>query len=327
MSNQTKAVYYDLNTLPKIWDRQERQEWLIQGFLPKNGITVFTGATGSGKSSVALVVANCLVQGKPFLGHEVEKTKVLIVDRENPLYVYTERFIRFGIQEHPDLNFWGMWDVDLEPQGPDYFGIEKYAEEHHPLIIFDSLIAFHPESEQDASETRKYMHLFRKLVAKGCSVLIIHHTGKGTEGVNKFYRGSSDIPANADVAWLLEQKPSKEPMQNMHLTKFKSREGLLANMHFGLNGTEFVLNEFIENDDPVYALIDEILQAHPRINQTQICSFLPEISRPKLLKMLNLGSSHAVGRYIVHKGLNNASLYTLGKTPDAQNPVVRTTET
>ena len=129
------------------------------------------------------------------------------------------------------------------------------------------------------------MHLFRRLVSKGCSVVIIHHTGKGTEGVNKYYRGSSDIPANADVAWLLEQKQSSQPMQNMHLTKFKSREGLLFNMPFALDGSKFVLNEFIEDNDPRYEQLDAVVQAHPNSNQSQIIELLPSISRPQILKM------------------------------------------
>jgi hypothetical protein len=311
--------YYDLNSLPDIWDREDKQEWVVEGFIPKNAVTVLTGATGSGKSTVALAVANAVAQGEPFLDHKTEQSMVLFVDRENPLYVYTERFDRLSIEKTPNIKFWGIWDSDLEPQGPDYIGIEKFIEEHHPLIFFDSLVAFHPESEQDASETRRYMHLFRKLAGKGCSVVIIHHVGKSTEGVNKFYRGSSDIPANADVAWLLEQKSDK-PLKSMKLTKFKSREGILADMYFGFDDGQFVLSEFIKDDDPLYKQIDVIIESNPGINQTALCEKFPEVSRTKLRKMLDLAAgSH---RYTTQKGLKNATYYFMGVKEDTQKSVI-----
>ena len=140
----TTVKYYDLNSLPAIWGDEDKQEWVIEGFIPKNAITVLTGATGSGKSSVMLAAADAVANGEPFLGHQSHQTKVLFLDRENPKYVYLERFQRFDIKPNDNLLFWGIWDTELEPQGPDYIGIEAFVEEHHPLLIFDSLIAFHP---------------------------------------------------------------------------------------------------------------------------------------------------------------------------------------
>lgn len=310
--------YYDLNSLPPIWGREEKQEWVIEGFIPKNAITVLTGATGSGKSSVMLAAAAAVAAGEPFLGRTTTQTKVLFVDRENPLYVYLERFARFEIKPTDQINFWGTWNVELEPQGPDYTGIIKYVEEHHPLVVFDSLVAFHPESEQDASETRRYMQLFRNLASKGASVVVIHHTGKSTEGQSKFYRGSSDIPANADAGWLLEQEAGAggKRLQKMLLTCYKSREGVLGKLHFGIEGTKFVAHEFLTDDNPIYKMIDVFLADHPNSNVSQIAAAFPDTTRDKLDKALGLG--HSKGRYSRVRGLNNALIYSLSNTPVAQ---------
>ena len=59
------------------------------------------------------------------------------------------------------------------------------------VIIFDSLVAFHPGSEQDSKRDWKYMDGFRSLASAGATVIVIHHSGK-SEG-SKEYRGSSDI--------------------------------------------------------------------------------------------------------------------------------------
>jgi RecA-family ATPase len=70
------------------------------------------------------------------------------------------------------------------------------------LIIFDSLIQFHTGSEQDSSETRRYLDQYRRLAHLGPGIVLPHHTGKG-EGA-KQYRGSSDIKASVDQAFCLE---------------------------------------------------------------------------------------------------------------------------
>jgi hypothetical protein len=151
------------------------------------------------------------------------------------------------------------------------------------------------------------MQLFRELTALGATVIVIHHTGKMLEGASKNYRGSSDIPANADCCWLLEQKGKM--MQNLHLSCFKSREGAVENVSLALDGKEFVINEFVEDNDPAYLELDAVVRDHPNSNQSQIHEFLPQYSRVKILKMLGLGT--AKGRYhMTHLGLKNARVYT-----------------
>ena len=88
------------------------------------------------------------------------------------------------------------------PAGPTAASILQFASTHRPLIIFDSLVGFHPGSEQDASETRRHMQSYIALAAAGAGVLVLHHTGKAQTA--KQYRGSSDIKASVDLAYILE---------------------------------------------------------------------------------------------------------------------------
>ena len=60
-----------------------------------------------------------------------------------------------------------------------------------PLIVVDSVIAFHPGAENDANETRQYMSQYRRLTAMGATPVLLHHVGKSETA--KDYRGSSEV--------------------------------------------------------------------------------------------------------------------------------------
>lgn len=78
----------------------------------------------------------------------------------------------------------------------------RWAAQHQPLIVFDSLVRFHAADENSASEMRNVMAHLRRLADVGATVLVLHHRSK-TEA-NK-YRGSSDILAAVDMVYALEE--------------------------------------------------------------------------------------------------------------------------
>ena len=173
--------------------------WLVEDLIPETGVTLLTGDSGCGKSTLTLALAGAVAHGKQFLGRKTIQREVLIVDRENSPAIHRERLQRLRIAETPRLRIWGTWN-DHEPDANSK-ALLDYAKSN-PLIVIDSLVAFHPGSEQDSSETRKYMNGFRTLAAKGATVLIIHHIGKSENA--QHYRGSSDIKASVDSAFLLK---------------------------------------------------------------------------------------------------------------------------
>lgn len=300
MANETvkKASLFDI---PQIWDLTIEQKYLVQDLIPEGTVVMLTGESGSGKSSVALKLAHCIARGVPFLGHEVEKRYAVIIDKENGLAVYHQRIERFGIERNDHMIFWGPWN-DPSPQGPDFKLITEFAAEYKPLIIFDSFVAFHPGSEQDATETRKYMEGYRKLAGLGATVVCIHHTGKSDS--TKDYRGSSDIKASIDVGYVLTAK--KPLLKLLNLKPFKSREGVIESMQITFEGTEFYVAE-----DTDYALVYDFIKRNPNINQSDIIEKLPDLSIARIRRVLGLGERK--GEFLVNKGPKNASFYTLSK--------------
>ena len=66
------------------------------------------------------------------------------------------------------------------------------------------------------------MRQFRRLANLGATVIVLHHTGKAE--TSKQYRGSSDIKAAVDTAYLLEKVPGEsESLGKLSLTCFKPK--------------------------------------------------------------------------------------------------------
>jgi len=206
--------------LSSIWSLDAEIEWLIEDMIPLKAITLLTAEAGTGKTWVAQAIAGAVAHGRPFLGREVKQRPVLYLDGENPLALVLSRLNDLNIDATDALGIWGGWHSS-EPPGPDDDRLLKFAKEHQPLIIFDSLVFFHTGDEQSATETRAFMNFFRKLAYAGATILVLHHTGKGRS--SKRYRGSSDIEASVDMAYHLEGTRKGGPLDRLRMTCFKSR--------------------------------------------------------------------------------------------------------
>lgn len=296
---------FDFLKLTSPWDVDAQQEWAVDDFIPAQAVTMISGESGSGKSTVTLMLAYAVAKGEPFLGHATKQSKVLIVDRENGAAIYKERFKRLKLDRNDDILYWGGWQDPL-PQGPKFKPLLEFAKEHKPVIIFDSFIAFLEEgSEQDATEVRRYMDAYRFLALAGATVVFIHHTGKGDN--TKDYRGSSDIKGSVDMAWVLT---AKKYMTTAKLRNIKSREGIVEDISFFLEDANFILTDthFIPPTDPDWAIVHNIVGKNTGLNQSQICQLIPQIAEKKVRKILLAG--HQKGTLSVTKGPKNASLYS-----------------
>ena len=211
-----------IEDLPSIWSIDAQpQGWLVDGLIPSEAITLLTGGSGVGKSMLALAMGGCVVWGASFLGRRSLQRPVLFLDRENPLSVVRDRIDMFAVQHHPDFRYWGTW-LDEEAPNPGGELVRSFARSK-PLIVLDSLVAFHGGSEQDATETRNFMQPLRHLAGAGATVLVLHHTGKGES--TKDYRGSSDIKAAVDAAYVLEMGEGGSGIERLILRNFKMRCG------------------------------------------------------------------------------------------------------
>ena len=299
--------------LPRISELKAEMTWLVDGLIPEKSVVMLSGESGCGKSTIALVLADAVAHGEPFLSRHADQRHVLILDRENSAATCTDRLKRLNIEENNFLHIWGRWLGDAP--GPVAEGAQRekvgddlnkelaiFAAEVQPLIIFDSFIAFNPGNEQDATETRRFMKNFGKLAESGATILFIHHSGKGEN--TKEYRGSSDIKANLDVGLLLTQK--QPLLRALELRPIKAREGIIEPIDIASDDG----SHFVATKDRDRETVENIIREHPGINTSHIFEAAEQtISKKRIKEILDTGER--AGYFRKTKGQNNSSCYTL----------------
>lgn len=301
----TAPLITDLSQIPSVWNLESTLDWCVHEMIAQGSVTLISAESGTGKTWLAYYVAACVARGLPVIGRPVKQSTVLYLDGENPLYVVKQRLLDLGLTATPGLTIWGGWN-QWPPPNPENPLVLEFARQQKGLIIYDSLIEFHPGSEQSSTETRAFMRQFRALANLGATVIVLHNAGKAES--SKLYRGSSDIKAAVDTAYQLRATDDQpERLGKLYLSCFKGR--LAPGQSFGLEFRE--KQGFVSCDVPrtrtVQEIISEIVEAHPGRNQTQIVTMARALGCTKRQAEDCLRS----GPWKRTRGPNNATLYDL----------------
>jgi KaiC/GvpD/RAD55 family RecA-like ATPase len=256
-----KAILLTHENVPPIWEYESTVNYIIEDFLPEGCITLLTGDSGHGKTLFATAIAGAIATGGEFLGRQAVQRRALYLDRENPLSLAKQHLFDLHIGPTPNLTYWGGW-CQAAANGPASASLHEFARAEKPVMVFDSLVAFHDGNEQDASETRRYLQRFRDLADAGATIILLHHTGKSE--TSKQYRGSSDIKAAVDMGWLV-QKMGDDPagkLVSLRLVPFKNRIGAASVIPLSFTDGRFVNDtERVETNREIF---ERVIRTHPR---------------------------------------------------------------
>ncbi len=281
---------------------------VIDGLLIEGTLNLITSESGDGKTTLVSEMAYRVSMGQPFAGRPTSKRPVLVLDRENPRAAMLAMFGRLAISEHDDFRVWGGWQPE-DPPSPDASLILCWiaACDPRPLIILDSLVAFHPGAENDATETRAFLHRLRKLASLGGTVVVLHHVGKSESSRN--YRGSSDIPAAIDLGLRISNHSEVSGrLGRLEVKAFKDRFGLFTQTEF-----TYVDGGFYEVHAAHETNTDRLIELLKRNPGTQKTAF------SDLAKAAGLGRNRAKnflesfarrGAIHVETGAHNARFFT-----------------
>jgi archaellum biogenesis ATPase FlaH len=303
---QGVSVITDLSQIPSVWRLESNLVWSVEQMIAQGSVTLICAESGTGKTWFGYYLAGCVSHGLPVIGLTSHRSKVLYVDGENPLYVVKQRLLDLAVQETVDLTIWGGWIKD-PPPNPSSPLVVNFARHFKGLIIYDSLIEFHPGSEQSSTETRAFMRQFRALANMGATVVVLHHTGKAETA--KLYRGSSDIKAVVDTAYLLEKSSEEtERLSKLLLTCFKGR--LMPGRDFAFEfrkGHGFVPCIPGSVKKRTEEIVAEILKSTPGLNQTAIVHKAREqgVAKGEIERCLKNGG------FKRQRGEHNSILYAL----------------
>jgi hypothetical protein len=185
-----------------VLSRRPPGEWLIKGILPRADVIVLFGASGSGKSFVALDLAAAIAQGIDWRGHKSIKGRVLVIAAEGGGGV-GKRLKAYA--KHHNLDLVDM-DIGVIVAAPNFLHKEEIfevvaairASGGVDLIIADTFAQVTPGANENAGEDMGLAMGNAKALreATGAPVLLIHHAGKDAA---RGARGWSGIKAAADA--------------------------------------------------------------------------------------------------------------------------------
>jgi RecA-family ATPase len=194
-------------TLDKVWADEIAVELdhggVVDGLMPREGLTVMYGDSNVGKTFVAIDIACHVAAGLPWHGMEVEQGPVVYVAAENPQSV--ERRVwawkkRHGVEHLPLLVVRSTINL-LEAEDVTMLAAElKDINDHMgrvALTVMDTLARSMVGNENAAEDMGAYVNAFHGVVRPtGSHGMIVHHSGKDQA---RGARGHSSLRAATDV--------------------------------------------------------------------------------------------------------------------------------
>lgn len=176
--------------------------WIIKGVLPKAGLGVVYGASGSGKSFVVLDMGMAIARGAEWRGRKVRQGRVAYIAAEGA-DGFRKRLAAYAQHSQVDLEGVPMVVLNAAPnllEKQDAVDVAKgiKASGGADLIIVDTFAQTTPGANENAGEdVGKALGYCKRIhESTGAMVLLIHHSGKdATKGA----RGWSGLRAACDA--------------------------------------------------------------------------------------------------------------------------------
>jgi hypothetical protein len=181
--------------------------WIVKNVLPKAGLAVVYGESGSGKSFWALDICAAIARGESWRGNRVQKGKVAYVCAEGAGGMRS-RLRAYGVRAHEKDSTFTLHDLDVGviPDTPNLMqvqdtkdlikAIQSFGEVS--VVVVDTFAQVMSGANENAGEDvgKALEHCRRIHQCTGALVILVHHSGKDS---SKGARGWSGLRAAADA--------------------------------------------------------------------------------------------------------------------------------
>jgi len=206
-----------------LMQRDIKYNWLISGLFEHHSLGMIFGATGSGKSFIALDMAVCIGAGIPYCNRATDKGKVVYICGEG-LSGLTRRLK--ALSKKYDVDFSDDVYVSLQPgelmHAPNVAAIAMAIEAIGgvSMIIIDTYHRNMGGGNENSSDDFGLVlrNIDAHIKPMGITVLIIHHSGHLSTDRS---RGTSAIRAAMDFEYMAEKIDS---IVNLSPTKIKDAD-------------------------------------------------------------------------------------------------------
>jgi AAA domain len=178
--------------------------WIQPGMIAEGCVTTIVAKTGHGKSLFGMKLAQAFTSAYELFGHQHPEREVLYLDRENKVQTLKNRRDWLGVKIHgranptSKLHYCSVFlNGTKEPDDPQV--LEWAKRQSPPAVLFVDTLRGHlkkGQKENLTEDVRAFYGQFNKLLALGCAVVVMHHTGKGLSTKNG--SGTEDIEGVSD---------------------------------------------------------------------------------------------------------------------------------
>lgn len=258
------AAYQDLPKAP--------QPWVIDKLIPMGGLVNLYGKPKTGKSFLALSMAQAIVNQEPdWCGYHIAAPgPVAYLQIDTPREEWSARLSKISIKPKSDSDLWiaDMWQVPefpfniLNPQQTELRWLKQSIASINPVLtVIDTLREVHSGDENDSTNMRNVIaHLVD--ACRPSAILLLSHARKdsmmtvnGDDDMMDQARGSSYVAGRMDVVMKLTQKR----------LMFKGRAtGQTIETIVQDPATGLVMIEAAVPDSALRGLVDEIKMTLPK---------------------------------------------------------------
>ena len=234
-NNKQKSLAYTFDEFVELCGTG-KTEYLVDTFIPKGEMIILHGASGTGKTRLALDLAYAMLADGTFLGESVKAGKVLLIASDQSKHV-TKRTLE--LRGFDLLNNRNDFFVCRNFQLNQLKLLRQILTELNPdLVIFDSLTSITSEiaiDENKAEIAKAVKNLREVLESQKTSSVLIHHDNKNImakgrdkmagssrlQGVCHSTWGLSGIQSGLDkVLWI----KSREDNESTHTLRFNEED-------------------------------------------------------------------------------------------------------
>lgn len=189
------------------------REFVVEGLLPKKDVTLVTGRSNSGKTTVLEYLALCVASGINFATHECKKGPVLWIageDAHNAVFRIGGMCAEYNI-DIDSLDEFHVYEQPiqvLDKPSMEIFkaGLKEYigkAQVRFQLIAIDSKsTCWGGENENSNDENAWFIQELKKMADEfDAAIIVTHHLSKGSDDDEPTARGASSLINNTDHEW------------------------------------------------------------------------------------------------------------------------------
>jgi len=190
-------------------------DWIVEGFIPRDTITILAGLEGIGKSSLSYYLALSVALGRPFLGLNTTRRKVLYFDNENssPDMVGYLRSLWIGLgcpEPKVELDpFLTLEHFTLGPHWQDTFGYVCKLQSPDLIIVDTANACFSIKDENSNAEAAEIIGFIQRARPARASVVLMKHEREPKEGMTKSVRGAKLWLGAVDQVVYLHRQPGR----------------------------------------------------------------------------------------------------------------------